>query len=82
VSKQARVKEEVVVKKDAEQRTEKVSDKARHTEVKVEDQREMPFSPENETLGNWKFPSLTRPQTRPCSFLDGAYAELRQVRAR
>jgi uncharacterized protein (TIGR02271 family) len=39
VSKQARVKEEVVVKKDAEQRTEKVSDKVRYTEVKVEDER-------------------------------------------
>jgi stress response protein YsnF len=33
------VKEEVAVKKDAEERTEKVSDKVRHTEVKVEDER-------------------------------------------
>jgi len=39
VSKQARVKEEVVVKKDTEQRTETVSDKVRRTDVKVEDER-------------------------------------------
>jgi stress response protein YsnF len=39
VSKQARVKEEVVVKKDVDQRTETVSDTVRRTEVKVEDER-------------------------------------------
>jgi len=36
VSKQARVKEEVVVSKDVEERTETVRDKARRTEVEVE----------------------------------------------
>jgi len=39
VSKQARVKEEVVVKKDAEERTQTVSGTVRRTEVKVEDER-------------------------------------------
>ncbi len=39
VSKEARVKEELVVKKDAGQRTETVSDKVRRTEVEVEDER-------------------------------------------
>ena len=39
VSKQARVKEELVVKKDVDQRTEKVSDTVRRTEVKVDDER-------------------------------------------
>jgi len=39
VSKQARVKEEVVVKKEADQRTQTVSDTVRRTEVKVEDER-------------------------------------------
>lgn len=38
IDKQARVKEEVVVRKDAQQRTETVSDKVRHTEVEVDDQ--------------------------------------------
>jgi len=42
VTKQARVKEEVVVKKDAEQRTQTISDKVRRTEVKVEDARGNP----------------------------------------
>jgi uncharacterized protein (TIGR02271 family) len=51
VSKQARVKEEVVVKKDAEQRTEKVSDKVRHTEVKVEDERGNAVQPGNRRAG-------------------------------
>ena len=39
VSKEARVKEELVVRKDVEQRTEPVSDTVRRTEVDVEDQR-------------------------------------------
>ncbi len=39
IAKQARVKEEVVVKKDADERTETVSDKVRRTEVEVEDER-------------------------------------------
>jgi stress response protein YsnF len=51
VNKQARVKEEVVVKKDAEQRTEKVSDKVRHTEVKVEDERGNAVQPGKQKAG-------------------------------
>jgi uncharacterized protein (TIGR02271 family) len=39
VSKEARVKEELVVKKDVDQRTQTVSDKVRHTEVEVDDER-------------------------------------------
>ena len=39
VSKEARVKEELVVKKNVEQRTETVSDTVRRTEVDVEDER-------------------------------------------
>ncbi|MEZ0167896.1 YsnF/AvaK domain-containing protein [Microvirga sp. TS319] len=39
VSKEARVTEEVVVRKEAEQRTEAVSDTVRKTEVEVEDER-------------------------------------------
>jgi stress response protein YsnF len=39
VSKEARVVEEVVVRKEAEQRTETVSDTVRRTEVDVEDER-------------------------------------------
>jgi stress response protein YsnF len=39
VAKEARVKEELVLKKDVNQRTETVSDKVRHTEVEVEDER-------------------------------------------
>lgn len=39
VAKEARVREEVVVKKDVGQRTETVSDTVRHTEVEVEDER-------------------------------------------
>jgi stress response protein YsnF len=42
VSKQARVKEELVVRKDVEQRTETVSDTVRKTEVDVEDDRSVP----------------------------------------
>jgi stress response protein YsnF len=41
VSKQARVVEEVVVRKDVEQRTETISDTVRKTEVDVEDDREV-----------------------------------------
>lgn len=39
VAKQARIKEEVVVGKTAEERRETVSDRVRHTEVEVEDER-------------------------------------------
>ena len=39
VSKEARVKEELVIRKDVEDRTETVSDSVRRTEVKVEDER-------------------------------------------
>jgi uncharacterized protein (TIGR02271 family) len=39
VAKEARVKEELVLKKDASQRTETISDKLRHTEIEVEDER-------------------------------------------
>jgi uncharacterized protein (TIGR02271 family) len=39
VSKEARVKEELVVKKDVDQRTDTVSDKVRRTEVEVDDKR-------------------------------------------
>src|SRR5215208_368041 len=39
VSKEARVTEELVVKKDVGERTETVSDKVRRTEVEVEDER-------------------------------------------
>ena len=39
VSKEARVKEELVVHKDVDQRTETVSDTVRRTEVDVEDER-------------------------------------------
>jgi uncharacterized protein (TIGR02271 family) len=39
VSKEARVVEEVVVRKEADQRTETVSDTVRRTEVDVEDER-------------------------------------------
>jgi len=39
VSKEARVKEELVIRKDIEERTETVSDSVRSTEVKVEDER-------------------------------------------
>jgi stress response protein YsnF len=39
VEKQTRVKEELTVKKDVDQRSKTVSDKVRRTEVKVEDDR-------------------------------------------
>lgn len=45
VSKEARVKEEVVVRKEADQRTETVRDTARRTEVKVEDDRAKTTTP-------------------------------------
>src|ERR1700704_6469108 len=45
VSKEARVKEEIVVRKDADQRTETVRDTARRTEVKVEDDRATTTTP-------------------------------------
>jgi stress response protein YsnF len=43
VSKEARVTEELVVKKDVGQRTETVADKVRRTEVEVEDERGNPL---------------------------------------
>jgi uncharacterized protein (TIGR02271 family) len=45
IAKQARVKEELVVKKDVGQRTETVSDKVRRTEVEVDDGRSQPDRP-------------------------------------
>ena len=39
VSKEARVTEEITLRKEAEERTETVSDTVRHTEVEVEDER-------------------------------------------
>jgi stress response protein YsnF len=39
IAKEARVKEEVVVRQEADQRTETVRDTVRHTEVEVEDDR-------------------------------------------
>jgi stress response protein YsnF len=39
VSKEARVVEEVVVRKEADQRTETISDTVRKTEVEVDDER-------------------------------------------
>ena len=39
VSKEARVKEELVVNKDVRERTETVEDTVRRTEVEVEDER-------------------------------------------
>lgn len=40
VDKRARVKEELVVKKDADQRTETISDTVRQTKVEVADERQ------------------------------------------
>jgi len=51
VSKDVRVKEEVVVKKDAGQRTQTVSDKVRRTEVKVEDERGNAVRPNTRRTG-------------------------------
>jgi uncharacterized protein (TIGR02271 family) len=45
ISKEARVKEEVVVRKEADQRTETVQDTVRHTEVEVEDDRAKASTP-------------------------------------
>jgi stress response protein YsnF len=42
INKQARVKGEVTLRKEAAQRTETVSDKIKRTEVKVEDERGRP----------------------------------------
>jgi stress response protein YsnF len=39
VSKEVRITEEIVVRKEAEQRTETVSDTVRETKVEVEDKR-------------------------------------------
>jgi len=41
VAKEARITEEVVVTKDVNERTEEVSDKVRHTEVEVQDERKL-----------------------------------------
>jgi len=51
VSKRARVKEEVVLKKDTQQRTETVSDTVRRTEVKVEDERGNAVPPDRRRVG-------------------------------
>lgn len=48
IAKEARVKEEIVVSKDAEDRTQTVSDTVRRTEVEIEDERaRTPATPEN-----------------------------------
>jgi uncharacterized protein (TIGR02271 family) len=49
VDKQARVKEELVIKKDAGQRTETVSDTVRRTEVEVDDERAKTSRPDERT---------------------------------
>jgi uncharacterized protein (TIGR02271 family) len=49
VDKQARVKEELVIKKDVGQRSETVSDKVRRTEVEVDDQRAKTTRPSERT---------------------------------
>ena len=49
VDKQARVKEELVIKKDVGQRSETVSDKVRRTEVEVDDQRAKTSRPSKRT---------------------------------
>jgi uncharacterized protein (TIGR02271 family) len=54
ISKEARVKEEVVVRKEADQRTETVQDSVRHTEVDVEDDRAKASTP--------AAPSMTPPR--------------------
>ena len=54
ISKEARVKEEVVVRNEADQRTETVRDTVRRTEVEVEDDRQKartPASPSAKPLG-------------------------------
>ncbi len=51
VSKEARVTEEVVVRKRAEERTETVSDTVRRTEVEVEDERGRTGAPERRDRG-------------------------------
>jgi uncharacterized protein (TIGR02271 family) len=45
IAKEARVKEEIVVRKEADQRTETVRDNVRHTEVEVEDDRARTTTP-------------------------------------
>jgi uncharacterized protein (TIGR02271 family) len=45
VGKEARVREEVVLRKTADQRTETIADTVRHTEVKVEDDRHRGATP-------------------------------------
>ena len=51
VSKEARVTEEVVVRKHSEERTETVSDTVRRTEVEVEDERGRTGTPERRDRG-------------------------------
>lgn len=51
VAKEARVKEEVRLRKDVDQRTETVRDNVKHTEVEVEDQRNQHRSPGSGTRG-------------------------------
>jgi uncharacterized protein (TIGR02271 family) len=47
VDKEARIKEEIVVRKEADQHTETVRDTVRHTEVEVEDDRARTTTPAN-----------------------------------
>lgn len=54
VAKEARVKEEIRVRKEADQRTETVRDTVRHSEVEVEDDRATPSTP--------PAPAATRPR--------------------
>ncbi|TDH58513.1 DUF2382 domain-containing protein, partial [Dankookia rubra] len=51
VDKEARVREEVVLRKTAEERTETVRDTVRHTEVEVEDERGRATSPQSTSPG-------------------------------
>lgn len=45
VSKEARVTEEIAIRKDVQERTETITDKVRHTEVDVEDERDQTTRP-------------------------------------
>jgi uncharacterized protein (TIGR02271 family) len=47
IDKEARIKEEIVVRKEADQHTETVRDTVRHTEVEIEDDRARTTTPAN-----------------------------------
>jgi stress response protein YsnF len=47
IDKEARIKEEIVVRKEADQHTETVQDTVRHTEVEIEDDRARATRPTN-----------------------------------